>query len=856
MELGKSILLLGTAGAIFAAIPAAHAQDRDTQAYRLPAQPLGDALRAVARSGDRQLVADAATLEGRRAPALNGDFTLEDAVRALLAGSDMTAQFQGRTVIIRGRAQPPREEVAGAAADNPILVTGSRIKGAKVPAAVFTLGQTDIRRAGQPDLGEAIRSLPQNFSGGQNPGVAPGTVGLNNQNLTGGSSANLRGLGPDATLTLLNGHRLSYGSSIQAVDISAIPLAAVDRIEVVADGASAIYGSDAVGGVVNVILKRDYEGLSTMARFGEATDGGGDEQQYSLTAGHRWNAGGLLLAYDFSRSSAIDAVDRSYTRYMPSDATLVPWRRSHSALLSAHHEIIADTFISLDATYNHRVSESTLDYGGGLRYVNRPVVQTFSIAPSITTEVVPGWSMTLEGVYGKDRTEYDQRAFSGQTQTSRSYGCYCNTIKSVELTAQGSLAHLPAGDIRIAMGAGYRNNHFTYRATSLNRDIADGTIDSYYGYGELQVPLVAPEQDLPWADSLSLSGAVRYERYSRRSEVATPKVGIVYAPIRDLDIKGSWGKSFKVPRLSQQYQELSTTLYQASLLGGSAYPQGSTVMLYGGGNSELKPERATTWSAGFAFHPSAIPSFNLEVSYFNVRYRGRIIQPISGVNLYTALSDPAYSDYFLFNPSADEQAALIGGTGRPLANYSGIVYDPANVVAILDNTFINGARQAVSGIDATARYQISLADKGDLHLTGNASWLRSKEQISEDAAGTQLAGVIFNPPRLRARASLAWTVGGFSLSGYANYIGKLRDTRGAEKIRVNDQTTFDVSTSYTMAPDGLLGALDLGLSVRNLLNARPSYALPSGGYAYYVNYDSTNYSPVGRFVSVSVSKTW
>src|SRR5690606_28265351 len=98
--------------------------------------------------------------------------------------------------------------------------------------------------------------------------------------VTGGSSLNLRGLGPDATLTLLNGRRLAYGGVVHAVDIGAIPVEAVDRVEIVPDGASAIYGSDAVGGVGNVVLKRDYQGVAVGLRYGGATEGGLATREY------------------------------------------------------------------------------------------------------------------------------------------------------------------------------------------------------------------------------------------------------------------------------------------------------------------------------------------------------------------------------------------------------------------------------------------------------------------------------------------------------------------------------------------------------------------------------------------------
>src|SRR3546814_3559474 len=113
-------------------------------------------------------------------------------------------------------------------------------------------------------------SLPQNFGGGQNPGVGIGAIGggLTNRNVTGGSAVNLRGLGPDATLTLLNGHRISFGGLAQGVDISTIPTDVVERVEIVPDGASALYGSDAVAGVVNVIFRRSLDGLSIRTRLG------------------------------------------------------------------------------------------------------------------------------------------------------------------------------------------------------------------------------------------------------------------------------------------------------------------------------------------------------------------------------------------------------------------------------------------------------------------------------------------------------------------------------------------------------------------------------------------------------------
>src|SRR3546814_16644698 len=121
------------------------------------------------------------------------------------------------------------------------------------------------------------------------------------------------------------------------MDVSAVPVSAVERIEIVADGAAAIYGADAVAGVVNILLKPDYDGVSTMARIGASTDGGNVQQQYGLLGGRAWKSGGLLAAYDYSRSSSIRAGDRDYAGASNPETMLFPTVWRHSLLMSGHH---------------------------------------------------------------------------------------------------------------------------------------------------------------------------------------------------------------------------------------------------------------------------------------------------------------------------------------------------------------------------------------------------------------------------------------------------------------------------------------------------------------------------------------
>jgi outer membrane receptor protein involved in Fe transport len=143
---------------------------------------------------------------------------------------------------------------------------------------------------------------------------------------------------------------LAYTGAYQSVDVSVIPIAALDRLEIVADGASALYGSDAVAGVANVILKRDYNGLNTSARFGASTDGGNQQQEYSLVAGHRWNTGGFMVAYDFSHNTPIQASQRSYAAATSPGLSLLPSLTQHNVVLTGH-KALTDSWSSISTDF-------------------------------------------------------------------------------------------------------------------------------------------------------------------------------------------------------------------------------------------------------------------------------------------------------------------------------------------------------------------------------------------------------------------------------------------------------------------------------------------------------------------------
>lgn len=749
-------------------------------------------------------------------------------------------------------ARRERQAEAAAVENAPIVVTGSRIRGARTAGDIIQLDRDAIVAAGQIDLGEALRSLPQNFSGGQNPGVGTG-AGLANSNLNSTSSANLRGLGQDATLTLLNGHRLPYDGAFGGVDISAIPLAALERIEVVPDGASAVYGSDAVAGVVNVILRRDFSGIATSGQLGTSTQGGFFRQQADVVGGSQWEGGGFLLAYDFVHNSDIAARQRSYARSLDPDNSLYPSQHRHAAILSAHQKLGGRVSASVDALYSRRRSE-TIGGTADTRYLFSPEVESYSIAPSLEIRLGSGWQTKVLGVLGRDRTHYSTAITPVGGATSLTSGCYCNSVASLEVGGEGPLFSLPGGSARLALGAGVRSNAMDYtRLINAARDTSfDVKRRSRFAYGEIHLPFVSPETDISGIDRLSLSGALRYEDYPGMASVATPRFGLIYAPLRGLTLRGTWARSFKAPTLYQQYVP-----YQVVLLPGAAFGAGSgdsTVMYASGGNPDVEPERARSWTAGFELRPPSVPGLTLSATWFDVRYTDRVVQPIAG-SIAAAFHDPGYATLIDFAPSAPDLTALIEGSQFGLENFSGTPYDPAAVAALVDNRNVNVAAQAIHGIDARLSWSGDVGSGRTLGLDLAGSWLESTQRLTAELPQVQLAGSIFNPPQVRARGTASFEAGAFRISSSLNYTGALKDERFPVPDRIAPSATLDLAASYDVIPGpGRDPGLRISLTINNLFDDEPELIRTTGPTD--PPYDSTNFSPIGRFVAIGIRRHW
>jgi len=192
-----------------------------------------------------------------------------------------------------------------------IIVTGSRLITSRLdsPSPVIVIDGSDLKKNGITTLGEFSRYLPQNALVSGDPPNSP---------IRGSAGFNLRGIGTDATLTLLNGRRIApYGAAADStpfVDINAIPVAAIDRIEILKDGASAIYGSEAVAGVVNIITRRNVDSFAVEGGYLVTTEGDGDEWDLSMTGLWSGESTSIVAVLNYFDRAIVWGRDREFSK--------------------------------------------------------------------------------------------------------------------------------------------------------------------------------------------------------------------------------------------------------------------------------------------------------------------------------------------------------------------------------------------------------------------------------------------------------------------------------------------------------------------------------------------------------------
>ena len=731
-----------------------------------------------------------------------------------------------------------------------VTVTGTHIAGGPPPSSpIITITRRQIQESGYQTVEQLMDSLPENFASvGSAASGAYLSSDVNAGNIANGAAVNLLGLGVDSTLVLVNGHRLApSGTSGAFTDVSVIPLSAVKRVDIMTDGASAIYGADAIGGVVNYILRSHEQGAETSVEYGSVTHGGFKNYRASQSAGFNWSTGSAFFAYEFQKQMPLRAADRSFSRSV-GPADLLAGLTQNSLYATATNFMGGAKFES-DAFVSTRTGNySIVNFGVPLpiKLGTQSTQYSFGIGSSI-----PLSSSWME----KNRVSYG----GNDTHLNDLYGTYAaqSTLLTMSADASGNIVRLPSGNVKGAIGWQLRrerfSRHFGGLFTYLGGIKKTRTVGAMFA--EVDVPLLPPRQSVSENTTLALHLAARYEHYSDFGSSFNPRAGLAWNPVEGLRIRGTVSTSFKPPNFYElygaQYAFLTNAPDANSASGVSPYLE------LDGSNPNLKAERSTEWTAGFDLMPKSVRGLSIHATYFQIRFKGRIAAPnVPFLDVFSSVS--SYEPFIQDNPSSAELNAL---TQAPTQYTNDTIYPgfgpPAalsDALVIMNNRLQNIGLTRVSGVNDTVSYEND-SDGFRYHAGINTVYLSQYQNVPvSGAVPINVLNTLENPVNFRGRLTAGIEKRGLSFNGALNYVNHYIDPTGAVPIDIASWTTVDLQMAYRVPNwHWPMDGLQLALSCTNCLDRAPP-AVRSSSFLF--GYDPTNASPLGRFVSVTVRKRW
>ncbi len=404
------------------------AADAGRKTYNLPAGEAVETLKQFSAQSGEQIVYPVTQVTGAKTNAVKGDLTAREALDGMLAGTGLEVVQDEKTgaLAVKKAAGPNGARAGRASGDSensdriePALirlaeytVLGSRIRQTEIvgPSPVSSYNNDYIRESGAMTLADFINRIPQNYSGiASGRGSAPNELnpdfGQRTETSspafnfvlgaadsppaqTGVSGVNLRGLGSASTLVLVDGRRVAQsGSGNRSTDtrqgfvnLDTIPLGMIDHIEVTNDGASAIYGADAVAGVINIVLKKNYTGSELATAYKATEHGGGRERNISLFSGFSYGQLSGTIGLDYYDRQSLKASDRSFSA-----------NQNHSAIAKGTLTPSGATAYGVDYRLNWGYP-AVIQASGGT------VPGEFNLLPGIRVVAVPAGSATTPSV--------------------------------------------------------------------------------------------------------------------------------------------------------------------------------------------------------------------------------------------------------------------------------------------------------------------------------------------------------------------------------------------------------------------------------------------------------------------------
>ncbi|KXV05027.1 TonB-dependent receptor plug domain-containing protein [Acetobacter malorum] len=735
-----------------------------------------------------------------------------------------------------------------------VVVTGTHSTGVKARQSISPIDiitATQLQRSGAMNVADALARL--------NPSITISAQGRDTEALT--SQIRLRGLSPNQTLVLIDGARrhstanmIIYPGPQQGstpVDLNMIPASAIDHIEILRDGAAAMYGADAIAGVVNIILKKKNHGMQIATQTGaNAYDGSGWNIQQNINSGFKIGSSGFFNIsgqyYHTDHAAAANTDVRTGTHNNP---FLSSPEETRGSLLANFGYDINDTLGFFgNITYAHRHAES-YQY---LRVPSTlPAIYPYGFVPSETIDeddyaatlglkgqLPYGVKWRLRTTYGADQNRMSMKntanlgyyAQFGTTPTDFLVGNYRNSQWTNDLDFSKKL-HVLNRPIELYWGGEYRLD--MYR-------LSPGEPLSYSYGGSNGQPGLMPQNAGNWSrdvwagyididthpvKKLDVDIAGRFEHYTDFGDTESGKIAARYDFTSRFGIRATISNGFRAPTLAEEH--FSTLGISPSGASALLPANSASAKLLGG--SPLKPERSTNASGGFYVEP--IKGLHVTADVYQINLRDRIVG--SG-NYNGPLALQAISMMGADVPTA------IGGGGLNTNNVTG-------------NYFSNAASTRTQGVDITADYRFDFHQNGLLDLNLGIDLNRTRlHHLRIDNNGNPLLsaqGISYlttASPRSKIILTAHWEIEKWDVTlrqtrwGQTTTMQTYQDQAPAsvrysnkvfEQFVNTPRWTTDIEVGYRP-----LKRLRVALGSNNIFNVRPRRLTPETtiyGVAYY-----------------------
>lgn len=792
--------------------------------------------------------------------------------------SSLFLAASGAALLIAGAASA-QEAPADTTAIDDIVVTGSRVPSR---SRLDTLAPVDVVTAetlstrGTTEFAAALAQTVPSLTFAR-PSVVDGTDSIR--------PATLRGLSPDQTLVLLNGTRRhasalvnvngSIGRGSAAVDLNAIPTGALDRVEVLRDGASAQYGSDAIAGVINLRLKEAREGGGASVTYGqyfttvETARGERDETDGRTVTASAWQ--GLGLGSDGFLTLSGEYLNREPTNRSDYDPRVTPTAITARAgdpkveqwtvFANAGKPLNADWEAYGWAGYQHRDSESAAFprlpnntnnvvsiYPNGFLPKIAVNSQDLSLAGGVKGEIA-GWSADFSLVYGRNaldfRTEDSLNStYGAASPTSFDSGglTYDQLVFGADFARQFEVGL--SGPLNFAWGLEARREGYKIDAgqpeswnrgpLGANTALAGGA-QGFVGFQpsnevdeDRDAVALYADVEIPLTDKFTIEGALRVEDYSDFGDAQTGKLAARYDFSPNFALRGSISTGFRAPSLQQSFfTSTSSVIQNGAVVETGTFPATSDVATALGARA-LKPETSTNYSLGAVVR---LGDFDLTVDAYRITIDDQIV-----------LSE-------LINRSFSSQVAGL--------------LDPLGVQAA--RFFLNGVTTETEGVDIVGRYRLRTESAGNWDFTVAAN--------VNDVSVTKLptSSSVLNPvPTLFARSriltieegtpdtkvstSADWSLGRWGATARATYYADVLQpgSTAASDYSTGAKTTVDLEGRFQVTD-----RIGVAVGVDNVFDEYPDFVpetLNSNGVLGFPYYSPFGFN--GRYGYARLSVKW